>query len=202
MTNDSNLDELTNITLTPYIQRATALIGVSRKIGGNQFRHMMATLAILIDYKITDSTILKASVIHDLLEDLPETQQELILNADHEGGEVLAIVKELTRSSNETKAEYLQRLREHGSYKAKVIKLADRISNLTDINTDIFDYEFISRYINETEEYILPIAAEINENMYKELSDLIDRKKRLITTMLQLQGVLKNIFNRNNKKSK
>ena len=130
----SDLNELAEITLTPYLQKATALIGVERKIGGNQFRHMMATLAILIDYKIIDSAILKASVIHDLLEDLPKTDSDIILNADFEGNEVLSIVRELTRRTDETKIEYLTRVREQGSNKAKIVKLADRISNLTDIN--------------------------------------------------------------------
>ncbi len=196
----SNLDELRDVMLTPYIQKATALIGKPRKIGGNQFRHMMATLAILIDYKITDSVILKASVIHDLLEELPETQQDLILNADNDGSEVLKIVKELTKKDDESKVEYLLRLKESASYKAAVIKLADRISNLTDINTDIFDYEFIARYIDETEQYIMPMALEINYNMYVELADLVKRKRRLLTTMMQLKNVMKNIIK--NKKDK
>ncbi len=196
----SDLNELAEITLTPYLQKATALIGVERKIGGNQFRHMMATLAILIDYKIIDSVILKASVIHDLLEDLPETDSNIILNTDFEGNEVLSIVKELTRRTDETKIEYLTRIKEQGSNKAKIVKLADRISNLTDINTDIFDYDFISRYIDETEKYVLPIAKEINSDMYIELSHLIERKKKLISSMEQLQDILKNIFTKNNKK--
>ncbi len=197
----SNLEELAAVTLTPYIQRATALIGVPRKIGGNQFRHMMATLGILVDYKIVDSIILKASVIHDLLEDIPETDQQIILNADVEGSEVLTIVRELTRRPDESKTDYLIRIRDEASFNSKIIKLADRISNLTDINTDIFDYEFISRYIDETEKYILPMAKEINENMYKELYDLIVRKKKLITNLWQMQNILKNLFTKNNKKN-
>jgi GTP pyrophosphokinase len=197
----SNLEELAAVTLTPYIQRATALIGVPRKIGGNQFRHMMATLGILVDYKIVDSIILKASVIHDLLEDIPETDQQIILNADVEGSEVLTIVRELTRRPDESKTDYLIRIRDEASFKSKIIKLADRISNLTDINTDIFDYEFISRYIDETEKYLLPMAKEINENMYNELYDLIVRKKKLITNLWQMQNILKNLFTKNNKKN-
>jgi len=177
----SNLEELAAVTLTPYIQRATALIGVPRKIGGNQFRHMMATL--------------------DLLEDIPETDQQIILNADVEGSEVLTIVRELTRRPDESKTDYLIRIRDEASFKSKIIKLADRISNLTDINTDIFDYEFISRYIDETEKYLLPMAKEINENMYNELYDLIVRKKKLITNLWQMQNILKNLFTKNNKKN-
>jgi hypothetical protein len=36
----------------------------------------MATLAILLDYKLFDNPVLlKAAVIHDLIEDIPETSQ-------------------------------------------------------------------------------------------------------------------------------
>ena len=63
-----------------------ALIGVSRKVGGNQFRHAFSTLGILLDYKyFNDSVLLKASLIHDLLEDVPETQVDEIRNTDFEG---------------------------------------------------------------------------------------------------------------------
>ena len=43
--------------LAPYILKATALIGVQRRCGGNQFRHQFATLGILIDYKYFDLII-------------------------------------------------------------------------------------------------------------------------------------------------
>ena len=47
----TNLTIMKSIILAPYILKATALIGVKRKVGGNQFRHAFATLGILIDYK-------------------------------------------------------------------------------------------------------------------------------------------------------
>jgi hypothetical protein len=69
-------DKLKNLVLAPYIIKATALIGKQRGVGGNQFRHAMATMAILLDYKFFDNyVLLKASVIHDLLEDVPETNE-------------------------------------------------------------------------------------------------------------------------------
>ncbi|MCK9401421.1 MAG: hypothetical protein M0Q51_15695 [Bacteroidales bacterium] len=43
----SDLDALQNLVLAPYILKATALISVSRIVGGNQFRHSFSTLGIL-----------------------------------------------------------------------------------------------------------------------------------------------------------
>jgi len=201
--NDSNLDELRDITLTPYIQIALPLITVPRRIGGNMFRHQMATMAILIDYKFIDSVMLKAAVIHDLLEDIPDTPFEKIINADNEGSEVLKIVLELTKHPiNESKPEYLTRLHKNGSFRAKVIKLADRISNITDITTDIFDKDWIDKYIKQTEEYILPMAADINEDMHRELSDSLAKKKKLVSIIYQSKRTAKLLLGINGKKKK
>jgi GTP pyrophosphokinase len=69
----NDLETLRNLVLAPYIIKATALIAVDRKVGGNQFRHCFSTLGILLDYKFyNNSILLKASLLHDFLEDLPE----------------------------------------------------------------------------------------------------------------------------------
>ena len=68
---DSERRKLAKLVLAPYIQKATALIGKKRRVGGNQFRHAMATMAILVDYHYTGAVLLKAALIHDLFEDVP-----------------------------------------------------------------------------------------------------------------------------------
>ena len=80
---------LANTVLAPWIQKATALIGKARRVGGNQFRHMMSTLAILIDYHYMDPVLLKASVIHDLIEDIPETNVDQLRCIDRDTNEVV-----------------------------------------------------------------------------------------------------------------
>ena len=60
---------LSGITLAPYIFKGMALIGVRRRSGSNMFRHQISTMGILLDYKMIDRILLKASVIHDLFED-------------------------------------------------------------------------------------------------------------------------------------
>ena len=62
---------LSSITMAPYIVKAMALIGVTRRAGSNMFRHQLSTMGILLDYRIIDPVLLKASVIHDLFEDAP-----------------------------------------------------------------------------------------------------------------------------------
>jgi GTP pyrophosphokinase len=176
MKNDE-MEKLGNLTLAAYIQKATALIGKRRRVGGNQFRHAMATLAILIDYHVTDPVVLKASVIHDLFEDVPETNPEEIEEIDEDGKQVVELVWEVTRG-DEPKTTYLQRVVDEGSKDAKLLKVADRISNITDLHRSIFSEGFIRRYLNETEKYICPIAREVNPDMATELNDLLDVRRR------------------------
>ena len=171
--------ELKNIVLAPYMQLATGLIGKARHAGGNMFRHQMDTLAILIDYGYIDSVLLKASVVHDTVEDIKDFDRNLILNADDEGEEVLNLVLEVTRGENETKKEFLQRILDKGSQKAKILKCADRISNMISLGY-VTDPHFIERYCDETEFVLLPMALEIDFNMYHELINLIMTRRRYL----------------------
>ncbi|MCU0371178.1 MAG: hypothetical protein MUC31_07165, partial [Bacteroidales bacterium] len=181
----SDLDALRNLILAPYILKATALIGVSRKVGGNQFRHSFSTLGILLDYKyFGESVLLKASLIHDLLEDVPETQVDEIRQTDHEGNQVVDLVLEVTRRKEETKAQYLQRVLETGSVRARILKCADRISNLTDLHRDTHPDHKISDYLDQTEQYILPMARQVNPDMVIELTDLITRRRNILRRMM------------------
>ena len=173
------MQQLANISLAPYMQIATGLIGKSRHAGGNMFRHQMDTLSILIDYGYIDSVLLKASVIHDTVEDIVGLDKNTIVNVDDEGPEVLKLVLEVTRREDETKEQFLHRILDTGSQKAKVLKCADRISNMISLGF-VTDPKFIERYCDETEYFILPMSIEVDFNMYQELIDLIITRRRYL----------------------
>jgi (p)ppGpp synthase/HD superfamily hydrolase len=170
---------LAAMRLAPYIVKAMALIGVRRRGGSNMFRHQIGTFGILLDYKVIDPVILKAALIHDLFEDaagLPGVSEAEISAIDSDGPEVYALVMEMTirvvDGVKEPKSEYLLRVMQRGSSRAKVLKLADRISNLTALGF-VHDAAFVKRYLQETKDYILPYAEAVNADMYRELSDLV-----------------------------
>lgn len=177
----SDLDSLRNLELAPYILKAMALINVHRKVGGNQFRHRFATLGILLDYKyINDSVLLKAALLHDFLEELPDITVDEIRQIDFESYKVVELVLEVTRLQHETKPEYLQRVLDLGSHNAKILKCADRISNLTDLHRDTHTEQKITSYLDETEKYVLPMAKEVNKYMWHELNDLIQKRREIV----------------------
>lgn len=182
---------LAGITLAPYIFKGMALIGVQRKAGGNMFRHQIATLGILLDYKIMDPVLLKASVIHDLFEDaegMPGVTREAIVSLDEDGPAVYDLVMEVTMRRYagdwEPKSEYLTRVMKTGSRDARILKLADRISNLFSLGF-VNDPQFVRKYLNETTKYVLPYAKEVSPDMYVELFDLVVDRERSLQRRLE-----------------
>jgi GTP pyrophosphokinase len=173
---------LAQTTLAPYIVKAMAMIDRPRKAGSNMFRHQMSTLAILLDYKQIDAVLLKASVIHDLFEefrDEPWVTRDTIASIDADGPAVYDLVMEVTvrkiGGALESKAEYLRRVMQTGSDRARRLKLADRISNLITLGF-VTDRGFVERYVAQTREWILPYSEAVNPDMHRELRDLVDNR--------------------------
>jgi (p)ppGpp synthase/HD superfamily hydrolase len=169
--------------LAPYMQLATALIGKVREGGGNMFRHQLDTMATLIDYGYIDSVLLKASVVHDLIEDVPDFNHNLLLSVDYESPAVYDLVLEVTRFPGETKPEFLTRIHETGSRYAKILKVADRISNMISLGF-VITPEFINRYTEETVRYIFPIAEEVDKSMLGELQSLVESRRKYLSALL------------------
>jgi GTP pyrophosphokinase len=177
---------LGRITMAPYIVKAMALIGVKRRAGSNMFRHQISTMGILLDYKIIDPVLLKAAVIHDLFEDapaMPGVTEDEIKRIDSDGPAVYNLVMEVTARAvggiREPKSDYLLRVMRSGSARAKVLKLADRISNLTALGF-VHDLAFVKRYLRETRDYVLPYAKQVNADMFRELTDLVESRERML----------------------
>ena len=143
------------------------------------FRHQVDTMAILIDYGYIDSVLLKASLIHDVIEDIEDFNVNEILSIDSESGQVYELVLEVTKKKGQEKTEYLKNIIKNGSEKAKILKCADRISNMISLGF-VTDSEFIERYCNETELYIFPIALDVNFEMYKELMALVVSRRQYL----------------------
>jgi GTP pyrophosphokinase len=181
---------LAQTTLAPYIVKAMAMIDRPRKAGSNMFRHQMSTMAILLDYKIVDPVLLKAALIHDLFEELgdePWVTREAIASIDADGPAVYDLVMEVTvRNVNgaaEPKADYLRRIMQTGTERAKKLKLADRISNLITLGF-VTDRAFVERYTAQTREYILPYSEAVNPDMHRELKDLVDNRIAQLARLL------------------
>jgi guanosine-3',5'-bis(diphosphate) 3'-pyrophosphohydrolase len=97
--------------------------------------HPIAVAQILASAGVEDVDVLRAAVLHDVIEDTECSLEEM---ATLFGSRVAGIVSEVTNDKTLSKAEVkLAQIAKapHMSVEAKLVKLADKICNLTDILT-------------------------------------------------------------------
>jgi guanosine-3',5'-bis(diphosphate) 3'-pyrophosphohydrolase len=96
--------------------------------------HPIALVNILVNEgNINDANVLCAAILHDTIEDTETTKEELIREF---GEKITSIVLEVTDDKALPKAIRKLKQIEHAaqtSYEGKLVKLADKISNLIDI---------------------------------------------------------------------
>jgi guanosine-3',5'-bis(diphosphate) 3'-pyrophosphohydrolase len=101
---------------TPYVNHLIAVADLIANVGG-----------------VSDPAVLAAAVLHDVVEDAGVTNDEV---AKQFGPDIAALVAEVTDDKSLDKQERKRRQVEHAPHltpRAKLIKLADKIANVTDV---------------------------------------------------------------------
>ena len=151
--------------------------GQKRKFTGvDYFEHPIGVaelVALLKDSKNIETLII-ASLLHDTVEDTNTTLQEI---ADLFGYKVASLVEELTsdpiKIKEMGKKEYLsEKMLKMSSY-GLVIKLADRLHNLSDLKKD---KSFTTKYVSETEYILDKISKRKLTATHKKIIYLIKNK--------------------------
>ena len=95
--------------------------------------HPISLANILAQRWVIDENVLCAAILHDTIEDTETTVDEL---QEHFGEKISSIVIEVTDDKSLEKSVRKQKQIEHAatiSHEAKLVKLADKIANITDI---------------------------------------------------------------------
>jgi guanosine-3',5'-bis(diphosphate) 3'-pyrophosphohydrolase len=95
--------------------------------------HPISLANILAQRWVIDENVLCAAILHDTIEDTETTADEL---QEHFGEKITSIVLEVTDDKSLEKSVRKQKQVEHAasiSHEAKLVKLADKIANITDI---------------------------------------------------------------------
>ncbi|XP_053672034.1 guanosine-3',5'-bis(diphosphate) 3'-pyrophosphohydrolase MESH1 [Anopheles nili] len=95
--------------------------------------HPIGVAFILTEAGVTDFEVLQAAILHDTVEDTDTTFEEI---EQHFGPTVKSLVQELTDDKSLPKQERKRLQIEHAltmSHQAKLVKLADKIYNLRDL---------------------------------------------------------------------
>ena len=96
--------------------------------------HPIQVAYILVQADIEDPIVLAAALLHDTIEDTNTTHDEIEIVFGHE---IANIVAECSDDKQLSKLERKQAQIDHAagiSHKAKLVKLADKIANVSDIN--------------------------------------------------------------------
>ena len=126
---------------------------------------------------VEDTAVLAAALLHDTIEDTKTTPKELI---DNFGERVCSLVQEVTDDKTLPKLERKQRQIEHAkeiSRDAAIIKLGDKIANVTDItNTPPTDWDSNRRleYFDWAEK-VINNCPKVNTSLENHFKDIIQK---------------------------
>ena len=133
-------------------------------------------------FGIRDDSLLAATLLHDIVEDTGVDTEEIPFSS---------AVKEIVRlvsfrvpegeTWEQAKKEYYEMIAKNG--KACVVKIIDRCNNVSTM-AGSFSRERMIEYIQETENYVLPLT-DILKNDYIEYSDLAFLVKYQIISLLE-----------------
>ena len=191
---------------------AQAHAGQKRSGGKPYISHPVRVANLVKKYKDTKELdkLMSAAFLHDTIEDTDTTEEQL---RKMFGDLVASLVKELTSDKEKIeklgKAEYLTQKMIHMSSWGLVIKLADRLDNVTDIKT-AKSVTWRHRYRDETEAILNKLEqnrklsgthrniiaairgklAELDESLIREAED--DSVKPMV--YLDMDGVLADFF--------
>jgi (p)ppGpp synthase/HD superfamily hydrolase len=125
--------------LDKAVQFATAKHSFQRRKNKAQdpyITHPLEVMSMLESSGVTDTATLCGAVVHDTIEDTGTTTQELL---DTFGQEICSIVLECSDDKTFNKVERKRLQIEHARHvsdKAKLVKLADKLSNISGLSTD------------------------------------------------------------------
>ena len=164
------------VLVKAYYYARDAHKGQKRASGEDYFSHPCAVAEILISLGM-DYTTVSAAFLHDVIEDTPATDDDILREF---GGEILTLVNGVTKldkiefkSREEEQAENFKKIFVSMAKDIRVIiiKLADRLHNMRSLN--YLSKERQLRMAHETLDIYAPLASRLGISQIKcELEDL------------------------------
>jgi (p)ppGpp synthase/HD superfamily hydrolase len=165
-----------------FANGAHAAIGQKRKYSGEDYIvHPAEVVDILISHGIEKPEMLAGAMLHDVVED---TGVSLDLVHRVFGNVVAALVEGLTDVSkkedgNRKTRKAIDRLHtENASIEARIIKMADCISNTRDIVKH--DICFAKVYLSEIEQLMDKAFVDVHDGLYATLRGFLDEGWRTV----------------------
>ena len=143
---------------------------------------MMACHALAMN--LDDDDLIAAILLHDVVEDCGADLKDLeVSDAVREAVSLVSFHEVEGMTKAEAKAQYFARIRENPI--AAMVKLIDRCNNVSTMAT-AFSKERMARYIDETEQYILPMIDHV-KHTWEEYYDAVFLLNYQIRSLLETQ---------------
>lgn len=153
----------------------------------SHFDHLEGVVYRLKSIGITDSNVICAAWLHDILEKTDVTLDEIIQRF---GKEVAVLVLSLTKSKDipkkDIESQYIKQLSE-SSIEAKIIKLCDISSNIKDISNSTLSKTQKNKKIRKILHYLKVIRKDIagKKSEHPKIQEIIDGINSVLTKIKQ-----------------
>lgn len=153
--------------------------GQKRKTGEDYIIHPIRVASSLLALKVIDEDVIATAVLHDVIEDCGVSKEDLILKYGISES-VAENISILSKNNDLTTSEYYKKIK--NSPVCVLVKIADRCHNVSTM-AGVFSKDKIKHYIDETEEYVIPLCKQ-GRNIYPNLGDEICTMKYHILSIL------------------
>lgn len=154
--------------------------GQYRKGGAEYLVHPLRVCDYLISVGLNDEILLSAALLHDVVEDVAfirDNPRKLV--TDYRiSEEVLDVVMAVTKLKGVSEEAYYDGIKQ--DWRALFVKISDRCNNVSTMQS--FSVEKRISYIEETEQYILPLCKHV-KLYYPEFSNEVTAMKYHITAL-------------------
>ncbi|KKP57755.1 MAG: hypothetical protein UR60_C0033G0011 [Candidatus Moranbacteria bacterium GW2011_GWF2_34_56] len=166
---------------------------VKRKDGRDEFVHSYRVAQILIFHRIFSDDILAAGLLHDVPENINLGLLDNIREGFGENIELMVFI--LTRRENEDIRFYFARISEDSV--TILAKLADRLHNLRNMTKnlgkdDFFTERRLSDQIEETWEYLVPMAVRAGEIDCQHREVIVEIHEELLRSLADAEWAMLN----------
>jgi len=156
------------MNINDYVEFIRKKHGEQKRIQGTLYYLHPVAVSKILESKGFSKDYQIAGLMHDLLEDTDTTYDELLGISNIEIAEAVRLV---TKEENYNMFEYMDRIKKN--YMARMVKLADRIHNLSEVH--LASERFQDKYIRETERWFIDLAT--GTVFEQDLKDILQRFK-------------------------
>lgn len=135
--------------------------------------------------ELKDDNLLAAALLHDVVEDCGVTAEELDVNEEiREVVQLLTFERSADESKHDAKVRYYEAIR--GNKLAIMVKILDRCNNVSHMAA-AFSKQKIADYIDETEEFILPLIDLVKKEYPEYYNAVFLLKYQMLSVMEALK---------------